>query len=252
MNPEETHKLLHLVLFSSAPAYQAMYRILSPYYRTQFPHVKTVFYTYSPRLSTPFELNEDVLTIQGNESYIPGILEKTLKVFSYFLKDVENETYNYVVRSNVSTIVNFDILIPLIQEKRIEYGGGSMGELFNNLNPGAGIVDTRWKGLVWGSGTGILFSRDCFVDMMNHQDKIRTHYIDDIAIAIYFREHRPDIVPTGTGKDKFVCVDGSIHGDKERLKNLVKQEFAFYRNNQGGSRQGDIANMRMLVHLLLK
>lgn len=249
----EDYKLLHLVLYSldDGGPYDTMYQLLSPYYQTQFPHIKTVFYAYSETLDQPFAwLASDVLAIQGKETYVPGILEKTLKAFSYFQPELQpGREYNYVIRSNVSTLVDFDVLVPLLQrESFIEYGGGYMNDL-QWLDPPAGVTDKTWYGTKFGSGTSILLSSDNVLDLLKHETSIRKEFVDDLAIGIYFREHRPDVVPKGLPKNAFVFVE-DVQGDKEQLQTLVNQKKAFYRNRTSGGRKVDVHQMQVLIQLL--
>lgn len=72
-------KILHLVLYSDDIYYNQMYDITSKYY-SKFKNVKTVYYKFSNQTL----LNNDILTIEGTETYLPGILDKTIKAFNYF------------------------------------------------------------------------------------------------------------------------------------------------------------------------
>ena len=49
-----------------------------------------------------------MIYIKGEETFIPGILEKTLLAIKISSK---NFTYDYIVRTNISTLVNYIKLI---------------------------------------------------------------------------------------------------------------------------------------------
>ena len=100
-------RVLHLVLFSHDVYYDSMYALLSPYYAS-CPNVRSYFYTFSPDISGEFELSGDILYIKGTETYIPGILDKTIKALRYF--EPQFQDYDYVVRTNISTLTNPHIL----------------------------------------------------------------------------------------------------------------------------------------------
>ena len=57
--------------------------LLKTYY-SQCSTVTTYFYTFSPNINSDFEIREDILYIRGTETFIPGILDKTIKALQYF------------------------------------------------------------------------------------------------------------------------------------------------------------------------
>lgn len=112
-------KILNLVLYSNNHYFDAMKDLTSTYYK-KFQKVKTLYYKYTPSLQQDILLDEDVLHIKGNESLIPGILLKTLKAFEFAFN--MNEEFDYIIRTNISTVVNFDLLINSLNPS-LYYGG---------------------------------------------------------------------------------------------------------------------------------
>ena len=71
--------------------------IITRKYYSKFSNVKTIYYKFNEDLINEYDLKDDILIIQGKESFIPGILDKTIKAFQYI---VDNYTFDYVIRSN--------------------------------------------------------------------------------------------------------------------------------------------------------
>jgi len=118
---KKTDKLsiLNLVLYSRDDSYDKMKNITSKYYKN-FDYVHTYYYCYDSNLEQDYLLKDNILYIKGIETYTPGILQKTISALEYFKNDIPN--YSYIVRSNISTIIRFDILEKSLRENPVEYG----------------------------------------------------------------------------------------------------------------------------------
>ena len=228
---EENVKILHLVLFSRDSAYDKMYEITRNYYK-KFNNVKTVYYLFDNSIEDNYKLVGDILYVKGVETYIPGILDKTMRAFEYFnLND-----YDYVVRSNVSTIVNFDLLSGELDQVR--YGGG----LLNNLGEQLKREIANKEKNFYASGTSMIFSVDTLKFLLNNQQHLDRELVDDLAIGLFFYEHS-DVIPFSIDKNdgKFIFVFGV--GDVNKEKNI------FYRNRTD-NRDVDVAQMGQIVNIL--
>jgi hypothetical protein len=256
IEPMTTNKklsFLHLVLFSQESVlspndssyYECMRETTSPYYQT-FPNVKTIYYTFSDIIQTDYELKDNVLYIKGKETYLPGILDKTIKAFEYFQNEYMN--YDYVIRSNISTIINFNLLNSELLINPVEYGGSKLLNL-QWLDDNSGIIDDTWFGTIFQSGTSIVFSKNAFQKVLKHKSHIRYNLIDDVALGVLFKEHIPEIEPTSfpSPDNKFVYVN-SI--ENNRLSSIVNNhKYIFYRNRTE-SREQDCIQMKKIIHYL--
>lgn len=206
------YKILNLILYSShrpkstpdpkdydqrsegdfnSNEYIDMYSILRNYLQTyRSENFDFYFYSYEPSLDKDFEIKDDIIHIKGNESFIPGILEKTISVFQYSLKF----EYDYLVRTNISTIVDWNKFLNLLdnhdiiiknQSKNIIYGGGFILNL-DWVNFPDGIVDDKdkYEHQKFVSGTCILLSRPAIELISNSNNIYNT--IDDVAIGLFF------------------------------------------------------------------
>ena len=98
------NKILHLVLYSNDQCYDNMYNSTRKYYHL-FENVKTYYYKYDENITNEYEIKNDIILLRGKENSIVS-LDKTLKALNIF----NCNFFDYIVRTNISTIVNFDLL----------------------------------------------------------------------------------------------------------------------------------------------
>lgn len=185
-------KILHIVVHSreitnlergfDGEAYEKMYKSLSHLYAMQ-PNVRTIFVEFSNSIQNSFLLEGDRLILKGKESIIPGLMVKTLEA----LMICSAEEYDYVVRSNISSVINFQNLISYInldQNKNINYLGGFVW-LLNWIDPVNGIVDDKYFGTRYASGTLALFSKECIKKIIRYRHFIDYSICEDLAFGVF-------------------------------------------------------------------
>jgi hypothetical protein len=216
-----------------------MYRVTNEYYK-KFNNVTTIYYAFKPDLNCETEIIDNILYIRGKEGYLPGILEKTVKAFKYVATHFND--YNYIIRTNASTIVNFNLLTKKLTSSPIDYGASYLLQIGRNYrDPDCGIVDDRYEGVIYASGTGIIFSRNVFMKMIQKIDMINYGVIDDVAIGQLMQIHFPDIKLVN-----FMPFYGIIK-KKEDMNKLNYNEMIFYRN-KSMDRMEDVDNMNIIVN----
>lgn len=250
-------KFVNIVLYSESPKkeYQKEMKELTSFYYKRFgDKVKTLYVKYNERDGDKKieHINGDELSISGKESYIPGILSKTLDAFDYVS---ENYEYDYCIRTNISTIVNFDVLEQeLIQNPINHYGGGaSMVLNWKAL----GMEDERWFGTVFVQGTSIILSRNAIKIMCVQKDKFHYEFVDDVAIAIFAKEHLkssypPQMINGGMFLDVPHCIENGKHNIDILKPILSNKNIAFYRNKCLGiynteDRLLDLIHMKTII-----
>lgn len=237
-------KILNLIIYSKNYQYDIMMSILRKYYNT-FSNVTSVFIILDSTIQTEYLLENNILFIKGTESYIPGILYKTIKALHYF-KDTLH-SYNYVIRSNVSTIINFDLLTKLLNDNinnKIDYASGLLLTL-NWLDPQGGINDNTYFGTTYASGTSIILSSETALKMIEMQDKFNYNVIDDVSIGLFIKDNLPDI-QINSISDSFVFTDNINISD---LKLIDNSKYIFYRN-RSNDRNNDIQKMTIITNNL--
>ena len=236
-------KYLHLVLTSDNIHYNEMYRITNEYYK-KFDKVNTVFYQYSNVIEDDYMLDNDnnILYIKGTESHLPGILDKTIKTFLYFKNDIFDDNYEYIVRSNVSTIVNFDNVDKITNNNKIDYGGSPLW-LLAGLPPQDGIFKPEYENTVFAQGNCIILHNDSMKQLMNNINEIDYNVIDDVAIGILIRFKCQNISPKlidGLGICNNCCENYSL------LDNA--KDFTIIQN-KNEDRSIDVKQMRYITNL---
>lgn len=237
-NIEVQPRILHLVLYSmdDGGPYDKMRNITQPYYST-FPNVDTYYYCYSPTITVPYVMENNILYIQGSENYIPGILKKTILAFEYFQDKLP--TYDYVVRSNISTIVRFDLLGNYLFTHPVQYG---CSLCFKNK-------------VHYSSGTSITLSSKVVASLLERKNDVDYSIIDDMSIGKFIMEYMPDVTM------EELCSDFPNNGfyfvpdgmDTDDIANVVKNtKIVFFRNrNQNENREEDARQMEIIVDILL-
>lgn len=220
--------VLHLVLYSPEPAYRAMKALTEKWYARFLPVVTTVYYHFDADITTPlYNASEMLLRLPGNESYLPGILQKTLDAFAFF----QHRPYDYIVRSNASSVIDFGKLVPQLNQQL--YAGGSIFNL-QWLDPSCGIRDNTLFGLLYAHGTCIIIYKPMVNFMLANIDRVDMSLIDDVAIGKFFRD-QAGIVPTGLG-----------HQHHVNSASLTHPQGTVYRN-KSANRETDIANMARTI-----
>jgi hypothetical protein len=232
-------KILNLVLYSdNDEIYVQMYQALSGYYKG-FSDVSTYFYKYNENISGNIEITGDIINIKGRESYTPGILNKTIDAFMLFKNNGEYEKYDYIIRSNISSIVNFSLLSEQLELNPVEYYGST------NI----GNIEIDNTNIPFASGTNIIMSKKGYITLVNNINLLDKSLIDDISIAVFFHKLNIKITKAGkAGENGFVFVP-MINNNLEYEK-LVSHNYLVYRNRSDNDRHYDVINMKNIIKYL--
>ena len=233
--------IINLVLYSNDTEYDKMYYLTKKYY-SRFSNVKTIYYKFVERLANDYKLTDDILLIKGTETYIPGILDKTVKAFQYIDKHYE---FDYMIRSNISTIIDFDLLTEYLQDHPIQYGGGLKNIITGDKN------HPDLEKLIYASGTSIVFSKNTLKEFLNKKQHIREDLIDDVSIGVLMRDHLQYLQQHYIPENRFIFIPDE-NGDKSKIVDIIKhKEYVFYRNRQD-DRKIDTKQMEIIIDYLSK
>lgn len=232
ISPENYPTIMHLVLFSHNDEYDEMYEITKQYYK-KFHNVTTIYYTFSESKRDAYQIIDGILYLPGKETYIPGILDKTIKAFEF----VKNKSFDYLIRSNVSTIINFNYLSSILTQYPFTVGGG---EIYTDTwdKPNHERYNTQYP-----HGTSMILSKPMLVELLDKKDKINYNIIDDLEIGYVLEKEFP-YLPFYSLIRYFVYVNEKTNMDELDYANLI-----FYRN-KSEDRKHDIQNMKKIVHYL--
>lgn len=170
-------KILNLVLYSRSNDYDKM-KVMTENYYKKFDFVKTIYYMYSD-IKEQSLFSENILYFQGTESY-NNITEKTLKAFKYNY----DYNYDYIVRTNISTIFNFDVFTFNIKSVQIDYGCTAIfGYHCECCN----------SSFSYSSGTSIILSKKVINYINNNGELFNLNLIDDVSIGHFINKYMSDI-----------------------------------------------------------
>jgi hypothetical protein len=218
-------KILNLVLYSeNEPAYRTMRDVLRAH-ASRYPDVRTVFYMYDPVIKDSWILDGDILRIRGNETYVPGILNKTVEAF----RITADWDYDMLIRTNISTIVDFSGIVGYCTGPDFTFGGPF--QILRWLDPRGGIFDGRFSGMSFVSGWCMIFTRATITLMINDSHFIDTSVIDDVTISDFLIRKR-NVKPTDL---MFKSVGITTEYDPTKY---------IFRNCTYGNRMADVDRMR--------
>ena len=241
-------KILNLVLYSdNTDYYKSMYSILTNYYN-HFDNVKTYFYKYNETINNDIEVIDNIINIKGKESYLPGILEKTLITFKYIEKEFED--YDYIIRSNISSIVDFTLLAKELENNPIKYCGGTDYLILTWFDIPSGIIDTKYHNIHYIAGTCIILGKSGFQLLMDNLHLIDKTIIDDVAIGVIFNSLNIILTDLSLEKNKHYAVPPN-NLLTNCIDDAINNNFIVYRNKNDNDRNDDVNNMELITNVLI-
>lgn len=235
-------KIIHLVLYSDS--YIDMYNITKSYYKNFSDIVQTFYYKFDSSIEK-IEIKNDMILIPGkSETLVPGVLDKTLKVIKYITNKIDD--YDFIIRSNISTIVNVNLLKSYLHQNALNYAGGYICNIYCE-NSEYGIISEELHyiyNLNYFQGTAIIFSKECIKSLLIHEKYMNKNIIDDVVFGELARWFNYPLHPMD---DKFVICSGRV--TQEQVRQLIDERI-FYRNKNLNPKI-DIINMRLIIDELL-
>ena len=185
-----------------------------------------------------------ILVIYSESEFYKGILGKTLKSLEYLIQ--KGLVYDFIVRTNISTLINLDLLYKHLTNIPTEniYTGGFILNL-QWLDPEAGIIDETLFGTEFLQGTCIILSWDIVNKLVNNLNKIRYDIIDDVSIAIFIKQYATEAYKNSS---KYMC--SFMYFNSRLCKLSDARDRIFIRNKDERNRENDVKNMNKLVEYL--
>ena len=190
-------KVLLLLIFNHSGTYDKMLELQRKYIHSH-PNVDTYLTILNNDQVENVIVKNDMIYIKGQESHF-NILFKTIESLYHLINKLGNN-YDFVVRSNISTIVNLQNLyqyLVSIPKKNI-YSGGTMVTLewdLGTFEVSGEQVHKRshYRGLKFIQGTAIILSNDVVQNIMSVKNTIVYDIVDDVKLALTIKEHFPDV-----------------------------------------------------------
>lgn len=219
-------KIIILIISSQSTHYSQMKEMWKKY-MNKHENIKCFFIEFNIEIEQQILLDEinNTIYIKGNETYIPGILDKTIKSIQYVVSS--NMEFDYILRTNLSTFIVLDKLYNYLLKTKLDYAG-----------PKAKLpIKTRFKKYLnlispsnryYASGTCIIMSSECIGYLLKQE--INYDLIDDVSIgftlSVKYKFHniiRTDaVIDNGINSD---YVNGINYNNESDLQN--KDKFIF-------------------------
>jgi hypothetical protein len=200
----------------------------------------------SNEIQEEYVLKDNILLIKGEERY-SNITYKFIKALKYFYKDINY--YSYVVRSNISSIIDFNVLFNVLNTTDNIGYGGSIKQNLNWLDEQGGIVDSSLFGIFYFQGTFFVLNKLIWRLVNNYENDIRFDIIDDVSISVFIQEKIENIKITYL---PYIMVE-NFNGNFESLNNLIqtkKDNTILYRNKNRCNYKVDIEQMKIIVDII--
>jgi len=181
--------------------------------------IDVLFLNTDINLANTYEIIGDTLYSKYEENYWDALLIKVMNGFDYFM----SSDYDLVFKTNLSTIINFDLFYNFCNERyqndEIVYDG-----LFSHYNDFA-----------FCSGAGMLLNKNSVKIIMDNKDKVTKEWTDDIFFG-YVLNKLNSISPNNRGLSRFDVLTNSTltsqikHHTHIRIKIRNNDQDVFYTN----------------------
>jgi hypothetical protein len=174
-------KILVLRLHSSGPEYEEMKKV-------HYENDDSIFLTYNENLKDQIRYSDRMFEIKAKDTYVPGLLDKTMKALKYFINKID---FDFVVRTNSSTVIDMEELkktLGEIQQKDV-YGGHVFRAIW--MNEVGGItpeVFQKIEGTEFVSGTSLILSVSMCLYLLNNEHLLDYSIVDDVAIGLLMKK----------------------------------------------------------------
>jgi hypothetical protein len=207
-----------------------------------FNEIDTFFVVMRENQTNLVEQENDIIYVKEKE-HVLNVLYKTITALEYLFQ--KNE-YDFVIRSNISTIIHIPKLLQYLHTipKTLIYTSSEFLNL-KWLDPRAGIHNNSLFGTIYASGISITLSNDTVKYLINNKDKLRHDIVDDVSIGLFFQTYNPLLLKEG---NKYMSSE--LHTNAV-TQNTNIDDYIFFRN-KSSNRMVDIQIMDLIVKKLYK
>jgi hypothetical protein len=237
-------KILILSIFSNNSIYNEMLNVQRKYVHNN-TNIDVYFITFDENLEEDVKIIDDFIYVKGKESLI-NILYKTIKSLNYIINTL-NRTYDYIIRTNISTIINFENLLNYLTDcpKINLYIGGKLEILRwslaqNEISEYKQDQRNAFHELKFIQGIGIILSCDIVNKILSDAHSIEYDIVDDVKLGLIIRDKFPEVY---NNIDNIPLARVSYNFSKESV-------FIRNRTDRTNNSMNDISNMNNQVNTL--
>ena len=176
---EESPLILVLIICHKSTNIQVYCKLKKQWqrYMNLDKRVKVFFMIRDNDITSDYIIFKNHIVIKGEESYTPGIYEKTIFSMKILLNLPEFSRIKYVIRTNISAFWIWDRLLKFVEDKPTENycASGLIMDKFDILSP---------------HGSNMIFSKDVALKFSNEYDlNEKNIYPDDIVLGYLCKKY---------------------------------------------------------------
>ena len=212
--------IICLVLYHPHPDYDRIMEVQKAhlkYISTTMPNFSWYYYCYDSTVTT-CTVDGNRILIPGIETFNPGIREKTYEAF----KAISNMSYDYVVRINAATLVDFKQLRKVLRTFKAMGTDHCVAKktILQWFDRRSGVNNRSLFGLPYPQGRCMVFNRETFKRIVAYtQQQKLTNVVDDVSIGIVLKNLGYSITDIGS-----LCADAT---DNSRVS-VQNEAIIFY------------------------
>jgi hypothetical protein len=201
---------------------------------------------YKQLENADYLIDGNMLYINGTETYMPGILNKTLHAMEIITTKLNIE-YDFILRTNASTVINYIELYNFIETSSFDLQNNYyyIGNFLNLswLDPPRGIIDNTYHGTKYSEGVFILINKLLALNIINNSHKLVRNIIDDVSIGQYI--NTLDIVHCTNINNRILVNHINFNNNLSYI--------AFLNHSNKDNRVIDVSNFKFQIeHLIMK
>jgi len=216
-----------------------MFSIQKQYVHTS-EEIDTFFIIMREKQEKQVEQENDIIYVKGKENVL-NVLCKTITALEYLF---QQKDYDFVIRSNISTIIHIPNLLQYLKMIPTNYIYTSSNFLnIKWIDHNSGIHNTSLFGTIYASGISITLSKDTTQFLIKNKNKLQHDIVDDVSIGLFFKKYSPNILEKGK---QYMSTE--LYTNKV-TKNTNINDYVFIRN-KSSNRMVDIQIMKLIVKKL--
>jgi len=237
-----TCKILCLSIYNDNVEYKQMFEIQKKYLQFLKTKIDLIYYfiTFKELDGLDYLIDADNFTlyINGKETYIPGILDKTIIALDIVTNQL-NVEYDFFFRTTVATSINFIELYNYIDSltinEKLFYYIGTFNKL-KWLDANAGIIDKTYYGTRYCGGGFIMVNKGLAINIINNKHKLISSLIDDCSIGEYINN---------CGEDVIEIMVNNLVSYNSHNPNFDKKKLGHFNNSNKNNRIIDVNNLQI-------
>ena len=164
-------KIIVLIIASDDKDYYIEMQKCWRLYMNNHKNIKCYFIKCNPLINEHVIINEEENTIycKLKETYVPGLLLKTLMSITHIYNTMD---FDYIYRTNLSSLIDLNKMYNYINKRTINYGGVIVNYEHKLSKPS------------FASGAGFWLRKNVCKYIIDNLDRINILLVDDVALGL--------------------------------------------------------------------